>query len=116
MHKAVDVGERYDLAVGITDPKEVEIFRSIIAPLVLKERNLAMEKGELRVEELASSTASFEDLVKSAGRTKSRVLIFSSSRRPASSTKTPRSMRCSRTERRSFTRCCPSGTQSARKS
>jgi CRISPR-associated endoribonuclease Cas6 len=48
MHKAVDVGERYDLAVGITDAKEVEIFRSIIAPLVLKERNLRLEKGELR--------------------------------------------------------------------
>lgn len=70
MHKAVDAKERYGLAVGITDPKEVEIFRAIIAPLVLKERNLRLEKGELRVEELASSSASFEDLVKSAGEIK----------------------------------------------
>jgi CRISPR-associated endoribonuclease Cas6 len=70
MHKIADPGERYELAMGITDPKEVEIFRSIISPLVLKERNLAMEKGELRVEELTSSTASFEDLVKSAGELK----------------------------------------------
>ena len=76
MHKTVDAGERYDLAVGITDPKEVEIFRSIIAPLVLKERNLRLEKGELRVEELASSTVSFENLIKSAGEKKEPCLDF----------------------------------------
>ena len=35
-----------------------------------------MEKGELRVEELASSTASFEDLVKSAGKIKEPCLDF----------------------------------------
>jgi sRNA-binding carbon storage regulator CsrA len=48
--------------VGITDPKEVEIFRSIISPLVLREQNLHLEKGELRAEELASSTLSFSTL------------------------------------------------------
>ena len=66
-HKAVDPAERYGLTIGITDPKEVEIFRAIIQPLILKERNLSLEKGELRVEEVASSTASFEDMIKSAG-------------------------------------------------
>jgi CRISPR-associated endoribonuclease Cas6 len=70
MHKVVDTAEKYDLAVGITDQKEIEIFRAIIAPLVLREGNLAMEKGELRVEELSSSTESFEDLVNSAGKIK----------------------------------------------
>jgi CRISPR-associated endoribonuclease Cas6 len=76
MHKAAAVEERYELAVGITDPKEIEIFRSIISPLVLKERNLAMEKGELRVEELTSSTASFEEMIKSAGEIKEPCLDF----------------------------------------
>jgi CRISPR-associated endoribonuclease Cas6 len=76
MHKAADANERYDLAVGITDPKEVEIFRSIIAPLVLKEGNLRMEKGELQVEELKSSTASFEELIISAGEVKEPCLDF----------------------------------------
>jgi CRISPR-associated endoribonuclease Cas6 len=75
-HKAVDPAEKYGLAVGITDPKEVEIFRSIIAPLILKEQNLCLEKGELRVEELSSSTASFEDLVRSAGEVKEPCLDF----------------------------------------
>ncbi|MDD2756457.1 MAG: CRISPR system precrRNA processing endoribonuclease RAMP protein Cas6 [Methanothrix sp.] len=70
MHKAADANERYDLAVGITDPKEVLIFRSIIAPLVLKERNLPLEKGELRVEELKSSTVSFQELLSLAGESK----------------------------------------------
>lgn len=76
MHKGADAGERYELAVGITDPKEVLIFRSIIAPLVLKERNLPLEKGELRVEELTSSTTSFEELIKSAGGIKDPCLDF----------------------------------------
>ena len=62
-HKAVDPVEKYELNIGITDPKEVEIFRSIIQPLILNERNLRMEKGELRVEEVSSSTAGFEDLL-----------------------------------------------------
>jgi CRISPR-associated endoribonuclease Cas6 len=44
--------------------------------LVLKERNLRLEKGELRVEELASSTASFEDLIRSAGEIKEPCLDF----------------------------------------
>lgn len=66
-HKGVDPAERYGFMIGITDPKEVEIFRSIIQPLILRERNFSLEKGELRVEEVTSSTASFEDLAKSAG-------------------------------------------------
>lgn len=37
-HKVVDPNERYNLNIGITDPKEVEIFRSIIQPLVLREK------------------------------------------------------------------------------
>ncbi len=76
MHKAVDTAEKYNLSVGITDPKEVEIFRAIIAPLILREGNLAMEKGELRVEELSSSTESFENLVNSAGKIKEPCLDF----------------------------------------
>jgi CRISPR-associated endoribonuclease Cas6 len=66
-HKAVSPAEKYNLQVGITDPREVEIFRSIISPLVLRDQNLRLEKGELRVEELASSTVGFEELLTPAG-------------------------------------------------
>src|SRR5512136_2393162 len=54
-HKTVDSTQKYELKIGITDPKEIEIFRSIIQPLILKERNLRLEKGELRIEELSSA-------------------------------------------------------------
>lgn len=66
-HKSVDPEESYRLAVGITDPKESEIFRSIIQPLVLQEQNLMLEKGEMRVEELSSASTTFEEILKSAG-------------------------------------------------
>lgn len=75
-HKVVDPNERYSLNIGITDPKEVEIFRSIIQPLVLRERNLRLERGDLRAEEVSSSTASFQDIVKSAGEVKNSYLDF----------------------------------------
>ena len=61
--KELDPEERYGLAVGITDQREAEIFRSAVAPLVSRERNLRLKSGELRVEELASNTASFEELL-----------------------------------------------------
>jgi CRISPR-associated endoribonuclease Cas6 len=75
-HKVVDPAEKYEMKIGITDPMEVEIFRSIIQPLILKERNLSLEKGELRVEEVSSSTTSFEDLVRSAGDLKEPFIDF----------------------------------------
>jgi CRISPR-associated endoribonuclease Cas6 len=65
--KELDPEERYGLAVGITDQRETEIFRSAVAPLVSRERNLRLKSGELRVEELASNTASFEELLQAAG-------------------------------------------------
>ena len=64
------------MKIGITDHNEVEIFRSIIQPLILRERNLRMEKGELRVEEVSNFTASFEDLVRSAADLKEPFIDF----------------------------------------
>ena len=75
-HKGLLAGERYEMDVGVTDPREVEIFRSIISPLVLKERDLRLEKGDLRVEELSSSAVSFEDLIRLAGGLKDPCLDF----------------------------------------
>lgn len=67
-HKSVNPEERYRLAVGIIDPEEAEIFKSIIQSLIMQERNLILENGGMRVEELASTSAKFEDLLRdSAG-------------------------------------------------
>ena len=65
-YKTLDPAEKYQFNVGITDPKEFEIFQAIIQPLILKERDVVLDKGELRVEGVTSSTASFEDIVNSA--------------------------------------------------
>jgi CRISPR-associated endoribonuclease Cas6 len=62
-YKTIDPMSRYEFNIGITDPKEVEIFRSIIQPLILKERNIKLDKGELRVEEVTSSSISFEEFL-----------------------------------------------------
>ncbi|MBN1236768.1 MAG: CRISPR system precrRNA processing endoribonuclease RAMP protein Cas6 [Methanotrichaceae archaeon] len=64
--KELDPKERYGLVVGITDQRDAEIFRSVIQPLVSREKNLRLKRGELRVEELASNCASFEELLASA--------------------------------------------------
>jgi len=62
-YKTIDPMSGYEFNIGITDPKEVEIFKSIIQPLILKERNIKLDKGELRVEEVTSSSTSFEELL-----------------------------------------------------
>lgn len=66
-YKVADPANRYNFHIGITDPKEIEIFRAIIQPLVLREQDLVLDKGALRVEEVASSTESFEEMVAWAG-------------------------------------------------
>lgn len=66
-HKVADPANRYNFHIGITDPKEVEIFRAIIQPLVLQEQDIILDKGALRVEEVESSTEGFEEIVAWAG-------------------------------------------------
>lgn len=64
-YKTIDPVSRYEFNIGITDPKEIEIFQSIIQPLILRERDIKLDKGELRVEEVTSSYISFEELLES---------------------------------------------------
>jgi len=64
-YKTLDPAEKYQFNIGITDQKELEIFQAIIQPLILNERDIILDKGELRVESVTSSTASFEDIVNS---------------------------------------------------
>jgi len=67
-HKVADPSSRYSFRIGITDPNEVEIFRAIVQPLILNEQDILLDKGALRVEEAASITESFEELIRSASR------------------------------------------------
>lgn len=64
-YKIIDPTEKYQFNIGITDPLEIEIFQSIIQTLILKERNIKLEKGELRIEEVTSTNIRFEDIIDS---------------------------------------------------
>ncbi len=75
-HKIAEPANRYNFAIGITDPKEMEIFRAIIQPLILREQDINLDKGALRVEESASSSASFEELVDSARNCANPFIVF----------------------------------------
>jgi CRISPR-associated endoribonuclease Cas6 len=75
-HKVADPANRYNFAIGITDPKEVEIFRAIIQPLILREQDILLVNGALRVEEVASSTESFEDILARVGMQESAHVEF----------------------------------------
>ena len=65
-HKTIDLANTYRFNLGVTDPREVEIFQSIIQPLILRERDIKLDGGLLRVEEVTSSAITFEELVNSA--------------------------------------------------
>jgi len=65
-HKLALPGERYELNVGITDPREAEIFKSIISPLIFKERDIYLHQGDLAIEEVKSTSINFQELVDSA--------------------------------------------------
>ncbi len=66
-HKIADQANRCNFQIGITDPKEAEIFRAIIQPLILREQDIMLDKGALRVEEIASCMESFEEILAKAG-------------------------------------------------
>ena len=64
-HKVLDPHNKYEFYMGITDPKEVEIFQSLIKPLIFKEQDIVLDQGALRIEEVTSFGATFEELVES---------------------------------------------------
>jgi CRISPR-associated endoribonuclease Cas6 len=75
-HKVADPANRYNFHIGITDSNEVEIFRAIIQPLILREQDILLDKGALRVEEVTSSTESFEAILTRAGKQESAHMEF----------------------------------------
>jgi CRISPR-associated endoribonuclease Cas6 len=75
-HKIAEPANRYNFAIGITDPQEVEIFRAIVQPLILREQDIRLDKGALRVEESTSSTTSFEELMSTAVRHENPIIEF----------------------------------------
>lgn len=62
-HKKLDPACSYSMKIGIVDSRESELFSSIVRQLVLQERRLVLEKGELQVERVSTSASSFAELL-----------------------------------------------------
>jgi CRISPR-associated endoribonuclease Cas6 len=62
-YKVITSGEMYKFHIGITDPGEVEIFQSLIQPLIIEGKNINVEAGSLRIEEVKSNMLSFDELM-----------------------------------------------------
>ncbi|MFU8768070.1 MAG: CRISPR system precrRNA processing endoribonuclease RAMP protein Cas6 [Candidatus Methanoperedens sp.] len=75
-YKTIDPVSRYKLNIGITDPREIEIFQSIVKPLILTGRDIKLEKGDLRVEEVTSSSITFKELLNYAKNINNPVIEF----------------------------------------
>lgn len=63
MNKILYSKQTYQFHIGITDPAEIEIFQSLIQPLIIEGMDINLEAGSLRIEEVTSSTLTFEELM-----------------------------------------------------
>ncbi|PXF57953.1 MAG: CRISPR-associated protein Cas6 [Candidatus Methanogaster sp.] len=66
----------YQFHIGITDPDEIEVFQSLIQPLILEGMDINLEAGALRIEEVTSSTLTFEELMVAVSRYDGEVVEF----------------------------------------
>ena len=62
-HKMIYKGEKYQFHIGITDPNEIEIFQSLIQPLILEGMDISLDAGSLQIEEIKSNTLTFDELM-----------------------------------------------------
>jgi len=66
-HKILKPTETYTFKVGVTDPKEKEIFKALIEPLIFGEGLIKFDSGSLEVKEISSNETSFEKILDKAG-------------------------------------------------
>jgi CRISPR-associated endoribonuclease Cas6 len=76
MNKMLYSRQTYQFHIGITDPDEIEIFQSLIQPLILEGMDINLEAESLRIEEVTSSTLTFEELMGEVSRCDGRVIEF----------------------------------------
>ncbi len=68
--------QTYQFHIGITDSSEIEIFQSLIQPLILEGMDIDLEAGSLFIEEVTSSTLTFEELMRGVSRYDGRAIEF----------------------------------------
>jgi len=62
-HKTVLPDQTYQLSLGVTDPRDVEIFQALVQALVLNGDQLGLTNGTLRVQEFESTNTTHADLL-----------------------------------------------------
>jgi len=62
-NKMLYSGQTYRFHIGITDQAEIEIFQSLIQPLIIEGMGIDLDAGSLRIEEVTSNTLTFEELM-----------------------------------------------------
>jgi hypothetical protein len=65
-HKSLRAGEEYELALGIVDPEDAEIFQALVSALVLEGESFELTNGVLRVESFESENATHRELLERA--------------------------------------------------
>jgi len=65
-HKSLRAGEEYELALGIVDPADAEIFEALVSALVLEGDSFELTNGSLRVESFESENATHRELLERA--------------------------------------------------
>lgn len=65
-HKTVRAGEEYELALGVVDPADDEIFQGLVSALVLDDDEIELSHGEMTVERFESANSSHEELLERA--------------------------------------------------
>lgn len=68
-HKTVRETESYRLSLGIVDPRDAEIFQSLVNALVLEGETIELTNGTLRVESFESENTSHGELLDRAAAT-----------------------------------------------
>lgn len=62
-HKQVTVNQEYNFRVGVTDPKEKEVFQALVSPVVLEEKPIRLTNGDLKIRQVESHSRSFKELI-----------------------------------------------------
>jgi len=65
-HKTLRAGEEYELALGIVDPEDAEIFQALVSALVLEGDSFELTNGVVRIESFESENATHENLLERA--------------------------------------------------
>lgn len=65
-HKRVIADESYELRLGVTDPRDQDVFQALANAFVFNDDSLELSEGSFRVRDFASTNATHEELLSDA--------------------------------------------------